>query len=140
MDVSEHKGELEMIQFAIPVPKELEADVIAAFADVDNDHSVQTKTLPLAEVDDKNLGFDPISIASAVWIGIKVVGPTAATLTTGVISGLIANEIFRRKYADANGHTLTIRLPNAATIEVPVDRPFEDDEVAKLLKDVEVSS
>lgn len=140
MDVPEYKGELEMIQFAIPVPKELEADIVEAFRNVDTEHSVQTRTFPLEEVDDKDLGFDPISIASAVWVGIKIVGPTAATLTTGVISGLIANELFRRKYSDAKGHTLTIRLPNAATIEVPVDRPFEEDEVIKFLKDVEVSS
>jgi hypothetical protein len=130
---TQHEGEEKLIQFAIPVPKELELEVIRAFTFNDPQNSIDTMSLPLEQSGEKDLGFDPMTEISAVWVGVKVVGPTAASLVVGVISGLIANEIFRRRYSEAKGHTLTIRLPDATTIEVPLDKPLDEVEVRMLL-------
>lgn len=123
-----------MIQIAIPVPKELENTILQAFMIADTEHTIQTKSLPLEEIDDKDLGFDPASVLYAICIGVKIAGPAAANIAAGVVSGLIANEIFRRIYLEAKGHTLTIRLPDTTTIELPVDKPLSETEVVKLLQ------
>ncbi|MEP4989572.1 MAG: hypothetical protein ABJV68_18065 [Paracoccaceae bacterium] len=124
-----------MIQIAIAMPESAKEGAYEVISQQNAASEFDTKEISGSQAVGKDLGFDPASVAAAIWLGFKFFGPTAANILVGVVSGLVANEIFRRAHNEANGRYLVVRYSDGTVVEFPMDAPLGEEKIRQILAD-----
>ncbi len=120
----------ETIRVMVLVPEDVAGDL--AVADRAEGSTVEVTRRPATEGDTGGLSFDPGTIATLVWVGLKITGSTAAKAAVGII----VKEIWDKWKARAGirGGEIVVRFPNGEQVRLPLGSSVDVQKLQETLK------
>jgi hypothetical protein len=121
------------VQMIVRVPEAAIDDIDQFAAERAGECTIERKTLsPDQGPGEGELGFDPFTGTVLVWVALKIVGPTAASIATGLVTSAIYDALKRRR-GPGQQYEVVLRTVTGESITIRSDKPLDRKELESLI-------